>query len=440
MKYMEEILGRVCRVMGEYERDRAPVEDGYNIFRVLDVADKEVMVCRMLADIVDPAGGHGQGDRFLRTFVEKVLGLSAGEEFFHEAEVIREYRIPESFSGRRNRRIDLVIRSKDWFIPIEVKIKADDQEAQCCDYYCFAAEQMNRERAKVYYVTKEGTFPEEWSMTAKREADGLMETVPADGLIRLSIRRDICGWLRGVVEELEEGRFKSVCSQYLDVMEDMTGAMGYEEALLVEEIILQDSSTFKAGLWIEQTMEQAKIKLMTRLMEELREGMRPLLETYGLRELGPRSYYSVERQIGQYYACGDTSYPGVNYGLEHGRLADGKELWLRIEIDWSLFAGFCLFDPRARDGEGDQVDHMEAWKEEIAGFFKDMEEVDNDDWWILWCYLPSGDHSMGKGQLLCPEFKSFNKAAVKLADEGHRRDMVQRYVSVIEEKLLMRLK
>ena len=123
MKYMEEILGRVCRVMGEYERDRTPVEDGYNIFRVLDVADKEVMVCRMLADIVDPAGGHGQGDRFLRTFVEKVLGLSAGEEFFHEAEVIREYRIPESFSGRRNRRIDLVIRSKDWFIPIEVKIK-----------------------------------------------------------------------------------------------------------------------------------------------------------------------------------------------------------------------------------------------------------------------------------------------------------------------------
>ena len=69
-----------------------------------------------------------------------------------------------------------------------------------------------------------------------------------------------------------------------------------------------------------------------------------------------------------------------------------------------------------------------------------MPEVENDDWWILWCYLPSGNHGLGNQEKRCPEFKGFNKAAIKLVDDEHRKAMVKEYVRVIETVLLSRLK
>ena len=81
--------------------------------------------------------------------------------------------------------------------------------------------------------------------------------------------------------------------------------------------------------------------------------------------------------------------------------------------------------------------HMQMQGKEIR---QDMPVIENEDWWILWCYLPSGDHTVGKGDLLSPEFKSFNKTAVQLADDENRVEMAKRYVKVIENRLLTRIK
>jgi len=164
--------------------------------------------------------------------------------------------------------------------------------------------------------------------------------------------------------------------------------------------------------------------------------MAPLREKYGLKELGPKSYYSFEQQAGSFYQVGESSYPGLNYLVENAVLNDGKQVWFRIEIDYNLFAGFCLFDPRAGDGTGYQVDEMDNYKEDISAFFSDLGEIDNEGWWIFWCYLPSGDHSI---RTLVPDFKQFNRAAVKLADAGYRQEAVKEYIQVVEQKLLKRL-
>lgn len=77
---------------------------------------------------------------------------------------------------------------------------------------------------------------------------------------------------------------------------------------------------------MEETIEQAKIKLMTMLMNEIKVQMEPLVEKYGLEELGAKSYYSVEKQVPQYYRRNESSYPGMNYRVADGILADGKEI------------------------------------------------------------------------------------------------------------------
>ena len=40
----------------------------YNIFQILGVAKKEVVMCRFLTDLLNPEGRHGCGILFLKSF------------------------------------------------------------------------------------------------------------------------------------------------------------------------------------------------------------------------------------------------------------------------------------------------------------------------------------------------------------------------------------
>lgn len=107
---------------------------GYNVFDVLGVNHKEVIMCRFLADLLSPDGMHGCGTLFLNTFFEEVLREHVNNErLMSHTTVLTEYVIDDA------RRIDIVIRNAHFFIPIEVKIYADEQEGQCYDYYACAS-------------------------------------------------------------------------------------------------------------------------------------------------------------------------------------------------------------------------------------------------------------------------------------------------------------
>lgn len=101
----------------------------YNVFDVLGVSRKEVIMCRFLADLLNPDGAHGCGILFLKTFFEEVLKIrDINNGLLTHTSVFTEYVIDDA------RRIDIVIRNKDRFIPIEVKICAEDQKSQCWSY------------------------------------------------------------------------------------------------------------------------------------------------------------------------------------------------------------------------------------------------------------------------------------------------------------------
>lgn len=86
-------------------------QDFYNIFQVLGVAEKEVIMCRMLVDLLNPKGSHGQGSAFLKGFLGQVLQLEYTDKQLSTAVVYKEYPIPGS-----ERRIDIVIETQNRFI------------------------------------------------------------------------------------------------------------------------------------------------------------------------------------------------------------------------------------------------------------------------------------------------------------------------------------
>ena len=44
----------------------------FNVFEVLSVQYKEVIMCRMLKDLLDPKGKHGKVNKFLKLFFKVI--------------------------------------------------------------------------------------------------------------------------------------------------------------------------------------------------------------------------------------------------------------------------------------------------------------------------------------------------------------------------------
>jgi hypothetical protein len=123
-------LGHRLRVLKEI---RAPL-DRYLAprFSVFDyIEPDEVGLSRIIADLLQPAGKHGQGDRFLRAFLDLICKTK--KVTGHSCTVALED--PTLHIGRDRRRIDVSLDFEGMFgIAIENKPWADELPDQLSDY------------------------------------------------------------------------------------------------------------------------------------------------------------------------------------------------------------------------------------------------------------------------------------------------------------------
>ena len=184
-RLLKEILQIVLKdkVQQEEKRKRGEI---FNIFSVIGVQRKEVRLhSAFLAELLNPQGNHGLGDRFLVAFLEIILGKKNHPLETKTTNVEVEYVIgPISEDGKRGGRIDILLTDKkNNAIIIENKIDANDQKNQLLRYYNFA---KDREFSNydLIYLTKEGCEPSEES-TGKEKFDYKC----------ISYRDDIIPWL-----------------------------------------------------------------------------------------------------------------------------------------------------------------------------------------------------------------------------------------------------
>lgn len=174
----------------------------YNIFDVLEIQSREVIMCRFLTDLLNPEGMHGCGIRFLKSFIRDVLKMDpVSDTLLLHTEVVKEYPID------KERRIDIFIRNAEYQIPIEVKIYAGEQEGQCSDYFEMA------QNSRLIYLTRFGTPPSEYS----RKKKGGGNLLPLGQIQCISWAEDIYRWLEGELQNLKEP-FRAVMEQYLDAV------------------------------------------------------------------------------------------------------------------------------------------------------------------------------------------------------------------------------
>lgn len=402
----------------------------YNIFSLLGVAAKEVIMCRFLADLLNPEGMHGCGIVFLKSFLENVLDEDRiNDTLLTCTDIVTEFGID------KERRIDIVIRNARFFIPIEVKIYADEQEGQCYDYY-ENARKFDAD-TKIVYLTRFKSEPSEYS---RKEKNG-NKILSMDKIRCISWEEDICGWLTVMLAQLKNP-IKTMVMQYIDAIHIIADRRENKVMESTLEILYESADYFNAGIQIEKSMKTAKLKLIRLVFDDIKVEMGKIAPKYGLELETDALYYLYdEKRHEKFYDC-DTTYPGLNYVVRNAKFQkESLQMWFRVEVDYNLFAGFCLFDIEAepKDGnlKGYQVDNISVEIIDEAAQYLNRDIIMTDAWWVTWCY------SNGKRQpdnyIDVPNFKQMNQCAIELVDNQKRKDFVKNTIRIFENHLLKHL-
>lgn len=420
MKNIHSLLDNVTGIIAS-ERENCSPHCDYDLFKILEIGNNEVIMCRFLSDLLNPYGMHGCGSRFLKSFLESLCGIYLDDSVLNNTVVTKEYHIDEK------RRIDIVIQNSDIFLPVEVKIYAGDQKSQCFDYYEYAGHYDRS--AKLIYLTRFGDAPSNYSLTP---TDASKTPLSTDKIICLSFARDIYGWLSA--EALyTKGAVHFAILHYLAAIRAFTNNPEVIK-MKTAEVISQSEVSLLSALKIKESLVFAMGNIIRSLFVEIEEQMKPLTEKYGLDQEKDFLYYTYMEQTQSGF-----DYPGINYVVKNVRFADENiQLWMRIEVHCRLSAGFCLFNRSVNEsGErGYEQECDEALKAEVKSFIN-AAEFNSADWWVLRKYLPTGQRSSGES---VPDFSEMNGSAIALADEAKRHEFVKRSVTVIESALLKLLK
>lgn len=427
MDYYRNLLLSVSTDMKSQEYMPYKSRSDYNIFHILEVTEKEVVMCRFLTDLLNPEGQHGCGILFLKSFFNDVLNINRIKDtLLAHTDIIKEFAIDNE------RRIDIVIYNTHFFIPMEVKIYAGEQKGQCYDYFEYA--KKFDENTQIIYLTRFGNEPTEYSRKAKNGT----EILSNDKIKCISWETDICEWLTALLIQLNEP-IKSLVVQYIDAIHFIANRKDDRIMEKNLEVLYESADFFSAGIQIEKTMKAAKLKLIRLVFDDFKEEMDMAASKYGLELEKDAIYYSYdEKQHEKFYDCYST-YPGLNYVVKKATFQKSSlQMWFRIEVEHNLFAGISLFDTEAipKDGnsKGYQVNDITTEIIDEAAHYLNRDIITPSNWWLAWCY-PNGKRQDDYYDDV-PDFKHMNQCAINLVDNQKRTEFVKNAVMVFEEQLL----
>ncbi len=177
-------LKSINDIIDKYENENKTTGTNINILQIANKDDDEVVICRLIAFLLNPKECHGQKEKFLDLFLQTIG--EKGENPVSDDE-LKSLKVVTEYPTNKNRRIDIVIKSNKRFLPFEVKIDAKDQDEQCKHYYDFSSNQKPVGAEKVFYLTKDGHKPN------KSSSAGLEV---GKSLVLLSFQEHILKWLK----------------------------------------------------------------------------------------------------------------------------------------------------------------------------------------------------------------------------------------------------
>lgn len=417
----EEILLNNVRAIAEkYEFLRKETGGDFNIFEIANISAKEVAICRVLYDLLSPTGSHHQGDKYLELFAENVLRLeNCADTEWGKAKVYREYLLP---SGRR---IDLVIETEQpsRFIPIEVKIYADEQEKQCIDYWKYANEQQNNGKSVLYYLTRFGDEPSEYS---KGENENCK-------IVCISFAKDILEWLSLCIKETDTWRLapiREVMVQLMTAIRKFTGQMEDGEMEEIKKLLRHSPEYMKSIM----ALERAAIEVRKDVLKDLLLTIEKKIDNNSdikMQKNNVWCYFAENRysRINDFYS--KNTWPGIGYYCPFFS-NNNAEITLRLEIMNEIKLGYANtynggWHPKKIADAGYVDELFSRLKDDFYGHAK-YDRANNSGWLVY--------QNLSLEEAESPDFKNPNSAFYRLLD----KDYFERFTSKCAETMIELLK
>lgn len=202
----------------------------FNLFSILNLSTSENRThSAFLRELLDPKGSHGQGDVFLRLFIEDVVPVEMRPSFSFDtasASVKCEHDIGTIHSdGCEGGRIDIYLWDKyQNQIAIENKIYAGDQDKQLIRYSNFL-KKGNKDKLLLYLTLDNKTASKESAEYAPAEVDKAKHIYLKDkeDYCSISYKEHIRKWLEACRKEVVTiPTVREGITQYIVLVDNLT--------------------------------------------------------------------------------------------------------------------------------------------------------------------------------------------------------------------------
>ncbi|MEG1380283.1 MAG: PD-(D/E)XK nuclease family protein [Bacteroidales bacterium] len=319
------LISQCARIREHYDHLDRLSGDQFNVFRVIGLGSEEVRLhSAFLAELLDPNGSHGQGDIFLKAFVER---LEIADFDTASAIITREKYIgPLTGSGAKatGGSIDIFLEDKDRrAITIENKIYAGDQRDQLHRYYNFNNDNL-------LYLTLDGHTPNQESAGSLQEGTHYRTLSYAD---------DISGWLENCQKEsynlpaVREG-----IQHYLSLIKSMTNQSRHKEMTNeLLQLITESKANIQASFAIANQLPNVKAHIQQLFWNDLADKI--IEQGYEVENIKDfrnsietlTRNYSMNQRNSKYYGLFVKTYEKENTTIYWG-----------CELDHHIYTGFIL--------------------------------------------------------------------------------------------------
>ena len=257
IKDVEKLFEEVGKIINE-NREEKINNKSFNVFQILNINEKEVCMCKILAELLNPQGLHNQKDTYLKLFIKEFL---PNIKINTKKVKITTEETTYCLNDKEKRRMDIIINEvQGYYIPIEVKINAFEQDEQCSDYLIQVEKyyQNNKINHKplLCFLTKDGYLPK---TIKKQDAD----------IIKCISWNEIVVWLDKCVSEVNGIKESSII--ILQLKQAIKMFLEREDKMdkAIRELLLKSKDNFNIAEKIAENIEDARIELLHNFVETI---------------------------------------------------------------------------------------------------------------------------------------------------------------------------
>jgi len=333
MATARRILYRATEVLRRHKEIARRTGQQFNLFDLLDRATDEVKGhSAFIAELLSPAGSHGQGDQFLKAFLDRLVSL-VPPAWRLDDDAPRAWTVrPEVSFGRS--RADIVLDCATHRIVIENKIYTLEHDTQLQRYYRWA--RSGRHIAGVVFLPLEPAEPSE--AACEELGDGLLCTDYASlvlpwindciGLAARvpSVREGLIQYYRLVARLTQE-------PEDMDSLQEIAGLLDKPEKLDAAGQIAAALLTKRADI---------HLRFWEAMEKELRERLGLTSEDFHAKvrydSVKVESYHHQKRNKSRFF--------GLRFDIP------GRAPWaIKLEVDWHLYFGVVVLEDGVEKGK-----------------------------------------------------------------------------------------